>query len=376
MNKILFTLLAALSLSLGVQAQEAGGQRRLVEPEQVSFRPHWYLTLQGGAAYDAGEAGFSKLLSPAAQVSLGYRFAKPFALRLATAGWRARGSYVYPAVEYKWKFVRPSLDFVADLSTLLAGWNPRRAFNAYALIGGGAAYAFANNDVEAVLAGNDPRMPEAFAKAWTGHRWHAVARGGLGADIRLSDFVAINIEANADMMPDHWNSKTGKGGSPDWRFNALAGLKINLGRGYRKTEAVYEYIEPEPVRQVQKEPRPEEQPATEPQPEAKAEPMTANVYFVIGRSDIRKSQEAELDRLVLYLAGHPEAKVQLTGYADKETGTPRINLRLSRERAAAVKEYLVNKGVPIDRVDTEFKGDTVQPYPTAQENRVTIAITY
>ena len=40
------------------------------------------------------------------------------------------------------------------------------------------------------------------------------------------------LEGNANMISDKYNSK--KADNPDWYFNALAGVRINLGKGYTK----------------------------------------------------------------------------------------------------------------------------------------------
>ena len=65
---------------------------------------------------------------------------------------------------------------------------------------------------------------------------------------------------------------------------------------------------------------------------------------------------------------NPAAKVNVTGYADKETGNPVINLKLSEARAKNVAEALKAKGISSDRIAIDFKGDTVQPYSTPKEN--------
>ena len=64
----------------------------------------------------------------------------------------------------------------------------------------------------------------------------------------------------------------------------------------------------------------------------------------------------------------------MTGYADVETGNPRINSTLSEKRANNVAEVLKAKGIAADRIKVDYKGDTVQPYNTPKENRVSICI--
>ena len=72
---------------------------------------------------------------------------------------------------------------------------------------------------------------------------------------------------------------------------------------------------------------------------------------------------------------NPEAKIYITGYADVNTGNAIINFKLSEARARNVAEALKSKGIAADRIKVDFKGDTVQPYSTPKENRVSICIT-
>ena len=64
----------------------------------------------------------------------------------------------------------------------------------------------------------------------------------------------------------------------------------------------------------------------------------------------------------------------MCGYADKNTGNARINKKLSKERAEAVAEALKAQGISADRITVDYKGDTVQPFSTMEENRVTVCI--
>jgi outer membrane protein OmpA-like peptidoglycan-associated protein len=64
----------------------------------------------------------------------------------------------------------------------------------------------------------------------------------------------------------------------------------------------------------------------------------------------------------------------MTGYADRLTGTPTINERLSQERATVVANWLVNHGLDRDRIYKDAKGDRVQPFPINEDNRVTICL--
>ena len=104
--------------------------------------------------------------------------------------------------------------------------------------------------------------------------------------------------------------------------------------------------------------------------------FNVNVYFVINQSVIRANQMSKLTRLLQYLSEHPKAFVRLSGFADKDTGTPEINMRLSIERAQAVSQFLLDAGIQEWRIRRIAKGDRVQPFDMPQDNRVCICFVY
>lgn len=100
-----------------------------------------------------------------------------------------------------------------------------------------------------------------------------------------------------------------------------------------------------------------EQPASAPiveQPQPKEEkiakePLKQNVFFALNSARIQTDQQSKIAALVEYMEKNPAAKVNVTGYADKETGNPVINLKLSEARAKNVAEALKAKGISSDQ---------------------------
>jgi outer membrane protein OmpA-like peptidoglycan-associated protein len=171
------------------------------------------------------------------------------------------------------------------------------------------------------------------------------------------------------MLPDHFNSKLGKHDNRDWHINALVGVRINLGPSYGITEPQYREI-PQPVPVV-------EPPVEEPKTVLQDEDMVAlveNVQFELNKSVIRSSEYAKIMRVIQYLNNHPQAHVELTGFADKLTGNATINQRLSVERAQAVAQFISDRGISSSRISRYAKGDRVQPFQVNEDNRVTICI--
>jgi outer membrane protein OmpA-like peptidoglycan-associated protein/tetratricopeptide (TPR) repeat protein len=84
-----------------------------------------------------------------------------------------------------------------------------------------------------------------------------------------------------------------------------------------------------------------------------------NILFETGKSILTASSYAELDRLLNIMNENTEMKIEISGHTDK-TGSESINSVLSENRAKAVVEYLVQKG--IDRKRMEYKGfGSLQP---------------
>ncbi|MFS2721847.1 OmpA family protein [Bacteroides thetaiotaomicron] len=355
-------LVAILTVSSTVAfAQE---QRQIKEEGKTVFKPHWFMQVQAGAAHTVGEADFTDLISPAAAVNVGYKFAPAFGARLGVSGWQAKAGWVTPSQTYQYKYLQGNLDIMADLSTLFCGFNPKRVFNAYIFGGAGLNHAFDNDEANAL----DTRSHE-LEYLWQDKQNLIAGRMGLGCDLRFNDRLAINIEGNANALSDKFNSK--KAGNCDWQFNVLVGLNIKLGKSYKKTAPVY--YEPEPIVE-----QPKPQPVVkQPEPEPVAvvvEPMKQNIFFALNSALLQKDQQSKIDAMVAYMEKYPASKVAITGYADKETGNPRINMTLSEKRANIVADALKDKGIAADRIVTDFKGDTVQPFRVPEENRVSVCI--
>ena len=357
-NLLLLSLLTVSSTMAFAQEQ------RIKEEGKTVFKPHWFIQAQVGAAHTVGEAKFTDLLSPAAAFNVGYKFAPAFGARIGVSGWQAKGGWVNPQQNYKYKYLQGNVDIMADLSALFCGFNPKRVFNGYIFAGAGLNRGFDNDEANAL----DTRTYE-MEYLWQDGKFLVAGRMGLGCNLRLNDRLSINIEGNANVLSDKFNSK--KAGNADWQFNALLGLNIKFGKGYKEIPPVY--YEPEPV--VVEQPKPAPVVVEQLKEEAVVvQPMKQDIFFALNSAKIQDDQHAKINMLVEYLQKNPSAKVKVTGYADANTGNPRINKTLSEKRASNVADALKAKGITADRMLINSKGDTVQPYNTPEENRVSICI--
>ena len=73
------------------------------------------------------------------------------------------------------------------------------------------------------------------------------------------------------------------------------------------------------------------------------------VFFAVGKSDLLPEARLALNEVYRVLAGDPDMKLYLTGYASPE-GNPLVNERLSQRRSQAVLDYLIACGISPDRL--------------------------
>lgn len=358
------------------------------------FEPYNYLQFQAGAGYTLGEASFGDLLSPAAAISWGRQFRPTTGMRLGLSGWQSKGAWANPSMDFKYNYAALNADAVFNITNMFRQWKPVQKFNLSAFIGVAANLAFNNDEAQEVSQKVGHSNHESFSHLWDGSKLLPVGRAGVIADFRCTDRVSLNLEVNGNMTTDHYNSKHAK--NADFYYNGLVGLTYKLSNGYKKTVREPE-PEPEPVPVAKcghcgktiddcefhgNHPKCEtcgkyvdecEFHGNHPAP--KVEPIIRNIFFEKNKSIISNEEAVKVQEIAAYLNGHPQAKVALVGYADVKTGNAKINNRLSQERSAAVAKFLQEKcNIPADRITTDYKGDTVQPFAVNEENRVCICI--
>jgi len=104
------------------------------------------------------------------------------------------------------------------------------------------------------------------------------------------------------------------------------------------------------------------------------------VRFDTNKSSLTSTAQTNLDKLVPVFKEYAETDIQIFGYTDS-TGPADYNLRLSKDRAASVKSYLVSKGIASRRFTTTGLGiaDPISSNETfegrSENRRVEFAIT-
>lgn len=373
LNKVILSGVVALSC-VSASAQEADKTVNV-------FTPHWYAQAQIGGQYTLGEIGFGKLLSPNVQVGVGYNFNQVVGARFSLNTWQSKAGQKFGGNTYKWKwnYVAPMVDATFNLTNLFCEYNPDRLVEVGVFGGIGANIAWGNDeaaDAKAAILKNEAATEALkygvtpLENIWDGTKTRFVARVGANVDFRVSDRVKLGVELSANTLSDKYNSK--KAGNPDWYFNALVGVKVALG----ETHTTKVIPAPKPVEKIIE--RIIEKPAPAPAPKVESKVVEENfrrdIFFPIGNTNIAKSQSTKIAEIVEYMKENPDAKITLTGYADKGTGSAAFNDKIAARRAQTVYNTLAAKGVAKSRMIKESKGCRVQPFEENDMNRVTICI--
>ena len=382
LKRILMSTLVALGLCATAQAQQP--------QTQEVFDPHWYVQIQPlGAQYTLGEVDFSDLISYNVQAAVGYQFNPYIGLRLGVNAWQSKAGLdtkILANNQWKWKYVAPALDVTFDLTNMLMGYKYDRPFNLGLFAGAGLNIGFDNDEATNVLNawkaqyGTTEMGSQSMEYTWTGTEVRGFGRLGLTGDFRINDMFTVGLEVAANALSDKYNSK--KAGNLDWYFNALAGVKINLGQTHHP-EAIKGAAAPQIIHRVDtiyvKQQVPAQRnnvaPATA-AAQSSVAPLRRDIFFTIRATQVASQENKDKVKEVAdYLKKYPNAKVSVTGYADKGTGNATINTNLSQKRAKVVADILKNQyGIDASRITVDYKGHNEQPFAENDKNRVTICI--
>ena len=410
MRKTILVISTLLAMGASALAQEA-------------FKPGWFLDLKGGATYTAGEATefFDQVTYPTIALGAGYNFVPGFALRGEFSGWQAKGTVLNGYVQsegsngewqYKFNYVQFNVDAIWDICNSFK-YKTSRLFSPYIFAGPGLNYRFGNQQALEIA---DLFPPVNYL--WQKDVLSFTGRFGAGVDIRLIDALHLELEVVDNVLSDHFNSKKNDtelhiGDWPldfDYNISALIGLKYTFGRGVNskkaaaaaaaaaaaeaaakaaaaekaaaeKAAAEKAAAEKAAAEKAAAEKAAAEKAAAEAAAKKAAEERAAaraaeeTVYFVIGRHNIRNSEVQKIQNIVDIMNAYPEANVNVSGYADIETGTHAGNWVLSQKRAENVAAALKKAGIAADRITVDYFGDTKKVSNVPSENRCSVIVT-
>ena len=79
--------------------------------------------------------------------------------------------------------------------------------------------------------------------------------------------------------------------------------------------------------------------------------------MIFDKATLRNASNVELRNIIRFLTKYPKVSIEISGYTDSK-GTEDYNLKLSNERAAAVVNYLIAKGIDKNRLVYKGYGES------------------
>lgn len=329
--------------------------------------PYNFIGLQGGVQNTFNnEFNNWKTFTPTASISFGRWFSPVVGARLHLNGAWAKSGVNYLVGDkdghYNYNYITPTADVLVNLCTLFGkkSWYPVNLI----FVGGlGANYAFENYyRAEEKAVGSDMRYAD------NDHRWAFNGKVGLMLDIPICKNLSFNIEGDLN------SRAVGKAevfNSDILQFVGQAGLTFKFG--YKKEKPAPVVVEPEPEPQPVYRTRIDTIWYDDVQYKDKFDGQKTEwkVYYGLRGSDFPDAG-TELKEAADFAKKYEGVKLNVTGYADKGTGTAPLNMKYSQQRAEKAVEALVGAGISRDVISVSWKGDTVQPFAENDKNRVVI----
>lgn len=174
---------------------------------------------------------------------------------------------------------------------------------------------------------------------------------GFGFNSRLSDRIDLRLQAEARRDNDRDTFDRERGFTD---VIVSAGLNFRLGAAPTPPAPA---PEPAPVR---REPAPTPPPPPPPEPDPEPEILfefDSTVTFDFDSARLRPGAQAELNEAAAMLNLHPEiTRIEVAGHTC-DLGSASYNQGLSERRAQAVRDYLVNNGVDVNRLSVRGYGE-------------------
>lgn len=269
-----------------------------------------------------------------------------------------------------------NLDGMVNLTNLLGGNNPERAFDVYGFAGPTLNIGKAWNQTISINSTTTGDWENGYVTSVTtdrsfeaeGTKARIGATAGLGLAYNINSNWAVNAEARFGITPSvfgaasDYNKAEGTG-----RFTIGATYTIGGKKFTKAGEAkiIEKVVEKEVIKEV---------PVEVIKEVIKEAPgkSSAAIFFKIGKAVISPEGMVNVKVMAKVMKENPTTKYKVTGFADKGTGSAATNQTLSEKRAQAVYDALIAEGVSADRLEKVAMGGTDPLFEKAYLNRVVI----
>lgn len=335
--------------------------------ETNRFWDNWFITAGGGvhmffSDHDK-QMKFGDRLSPALDVAVGKWFTPSVGVRLMYSGLSLNGATQtgaysngkpisgkpwngYWLEEQHMNFYNIHMDAMVNLVNLFGGYKAKRVYGFSPYFGVGV-----------IGVTSSPKNTEI-----SGHL-------GVLNTFRLCSALDLNLDIRSTFINDGFDSEVGGRGGETF-LTATLGLAYKFNqRNWEKSKTIIRY-DNRKVNELQdkldqlnaENARLQKALAEGQKQEAEAIvkriASSSLITFQIGKSKLSNEARANIGMIAEAIkASDPKAVYTITGYADAGTGSKALNERLSKKRAEAVYDCLVNEfGVSESQLRIDYKG--------------------
>ena len=369
--KKLVLLFAAAAMAVSVSAQTV--------TESKTF-DNFYIGINGGAQVKTTNEAWMKNLNSNAGLRIGRWFTPVFGLAAeSNVYFNDHCSHFMPQSKTIARYMNTSLIATVNFSNWFAGYKGEpRTFEFVPVFGFGWGHTFGTEDNFNVLtskAGIDFTFNLGSKKAWQIYvepsmNWALNGYGyeGVAYDINKSAFqlnagivykfknsngshnftiAQLRDQSEIDGLNSQINNLLNDLNNKDSQLSAKDKQIKDLQNALDECNKKPKYVKP-----------------------ATATNLHPTVLFQQGKSNVEKSQMPNIELIAQYMKNHPEANIEIKGYASPE-GPKELNQKLSEKRAEAVKKVLVKKyKIAAGRLTTKGMGATDKLFKQVEFNRV------
>ncbi|PXZ45023.1 hypothetical protein DMB45_00840 [Sanguibacteroides justesenii] len=359
-------MLLVAVMPLIATAQEEEVKVKVKEKEQAPswsgfvtnrFWDNWFISISAGGQVYFGEfdskEDFGRRITPTFDFSIGKWIVPTLGARVQAGGFTLRGLTNDPNNIYakgvsnkgeglykqKWQQFNIHVDGLLNLSNWIGGYRTDRFYEAIPFAGFGMIHGCKSDGTTDFM----------FV-------------GGLINKFRLSDAFDFNVEIKGSLVPQKFDGEVG-GSRGEGILGVSAGFTYKFNqrkfRREKKAEIISTGISPADLAAVEallaeqtaraqqlqdalaQERAKARQEAVQVAKESKAAPLA--IFFKINKANITAKEMINLKYYAEIIKENPNKKYKVTGYADKATGTPAYNQKLSEKRARNVADALIKK---------------------------------
>lgn len=367
---LLVVLLAATSVVLS--AQENAAKNFKVETNR--FGANWFISGGVGAQVYVGDhdgkADFGKRIAPALDIAVGKWFTPGIGLRVAYNGLQAKGATPFangPLVDggqfsngyykEKWNVMNFHGDVMLNLTDMICGYKEDRLYSFIPYAGAGVVRGADFNEL-GLNAGLINRFRLSSALDLNVELRGLLMKGAFG-NSGPEGMAGVTVGVTYKFKKRGWNAVPTVPMVPESQLNEMRD-RVNALKGENEAlkRDLVEARNKKPEVIVKK--------------EAGFIPRYV-VVFNIGKSNISKREYMNIESMAKAIKA-TDKTFTVTGYADKGTGSAEYNMKLSKKRAEAVRDLMVNEfGVPASQLKVDYKGGVGNMfYDDAKLSRVAI----